>query len=329
MQSTERRWAYYYDFNLKPFPEDAPQFDFDEVLDKVWGLWKNQKAVHKFRNGEVTLRIKDMEFTDEYAMLLINISDVKATDPAFSNIVTGNVRVEEKQDDEGIGAACHVLFSRKRFKDKAGWHLSLIEEVVGIPKSTIQSFLNHVFKLSCKTEYRRPNEPKKKTYVCRPMADFAGHASETLKKSLKDSVLYGVTLLNHEDNQYIDDEKSLRLTEKVMRIKATEQPKGNAAIQALKRLRKYGQDNGFNEVRVQYTEVVAEEKKKNSKGEVKKREIKKQRTVNFDSKKEDFAEMVFTKSELIELTNEIGQCENKIHKELSRKMKKLIRSIET
>ena len=135
MLSTERRWAYYYDFHLKPFPEDAPTFELDDVLKRLEALFKKNEAVHNYRNGELTVRVKDMRIINDFAIVLINVSDVKATDPAFSNTVNGDVRVEQKQEDEGIGAACHVLFSRTRINNKPGWHLAMIEEVVGIPKS--------------------------------------------------------------------------------------------------------------------------------------------------------------------------------------------------
>jgi hypothetical protein len=329
MLSAERRWAYYYDFNLKSYPEEAPIFDLEDVLDRVKIFWKNGIAVHQYRNEEVTVRIKDITMTagDDFATILINVSDVKATDPAFSNIKTGDVRKELKKEDEGIGAACHVLFSRKCFNNKPGWYLAMIEEVTGVPKSTIEQFLTYIFKISCTSNFKKMGAKSKKPTMYRPMAEFRGHGSETLVKSLKDNVLHGITLLNHDDNQFIDDNKSLRMTEQVMKIRATDQPKGNLAMQAIMKAKEYGTKHNYNEVRVQYTEVVAEEKVKNSKGEVKNRQVKKQRTVNFDTRAEDFANLVFTKSELIELKNEIGQCEEKIHVELNNNMKKLLRVI--
>ena len=77
-------------------------------------------------------------------------------------------------------------------------------------------------------------------------------------------------------------------------------------------------------MRVQYSEVVSEEVTTSEKGERKTRQIKKQRTMPFNSKEADIANLLFTKSELIELKNEIGQCENNIHKELANNMKKML-----
>ena len=76
---------------------------------------------------------------------------------------------------------------------------------------------------------------------------------------------------------------------------------------------------------IKNTGKVAEETKKDSKGEVKTRQVKKQRTVPFSSKEADIANLLFTKSELIELKKEIGQCENRIHAELANNMKSLLK----
>ncbi len=328
MQATNRRWAYYYDFSLESYPKDAPRFDFEEVIVRVESLWKNDKAVHKYRNQEVTIRIKDLKINTDNFALLLHLSDIKASDPAFSNTKTGDVRVESKKADEGMGAACHILFQRSCLKGKKGWHLSLIEEVVGIPKSMIEQFLNFLFRASCQTTYKKIGSDSRGN-ICRPKASFAGHASSTLKESLTHSALQGITLLTHNEGEYIDDDKELLMTEQTVKLKVVGSPSGNKALDLIKSARRYAAKKSFDQVRVQYTEVVAEEEKKDSKGEVKKIQIKKQRTIPIEakSKEGDLANLLFTKSELIELTKEIGQCENSMHAELTRKMKSLLDKI--
>ena len=279
MQSSERRWAYFYDFNLKTYPEGAPDFEFEEVLNKIEQTWKNGSAVSKYRNKELTVRVKDFKKVKGFAILLINVSDIKATDPAFSNVKTGDVRVEQKLDDEGIGAACHIIFSRESINGIKGWHLSIIEEVVGIPKSIIEQFLSSLFKQSCATNYHKPGSKSKEGNVCRPIAVFNGHASATLKDSLTRSSLQGITLLNHNEGKFIDDKKELLMSEQVIRLKVTGAPSGNKALNLIKKAAEYGRKKSYDEVRVQYAEVVGEETKKDSKGEVKTRQVKKQRTV--------------------------------------------------
>jgi hypothetical protein len=324
MQSTTRRWAYYYDFQLESYPEDAPSFELDEVLNKIETFWKNGSAVHKYRNQEVTIRIKEMKLIKDYAVLLIHTSDVKATDPAFSNTETGQVRVEAKQTNEGIGAACHVIINRQTLNNKKGYHLSIVEEVVGLPKSAIETFINYLFRTSCTTNYNKQGSKNKKGNICRPKVTFNGHASSTLKESLTHSTLQGITLLNHNDGQYIDNNQELMMTEQVIRIKVGGSPSGSTAVSLIEKAKSFGAERKYDQVRVQYAEVVAEETVKDAKGEVKKKQIKKQRTIPFSAKESDIANLLFTKSELVELKEEIGQCENKVHSELANKMKKLL-----
>ncbi|GIU32789.1 hypothetical protein [Shewanella sp. MBTL60-007] len=324
MQSSERRWAYFYDFNLKPHPEGAPFFELDEVLSKVEQTWRNGQAVHKYRNKELTIRVKDFKKVKDYALLLIHVSDIKATDPAFSNVATGEVRVEAKKVDEGIGAACHVIFSRKTIGNKKGWYLSIIEEVVGIPKSTIEQFLTYLFRESCSTNYKKEGSKSKTGNICRPLAVFNGHASSTLKESLSHSSLQGITLLNHNEGGFIDDNQELKMSEQVIRLSVIGAPSGNQAIDLIKKAASFGKKSNYDEVRVQYVEVVAEEKRLDRKGKATVRSVKKQRTLPFSAKEADVANLLFTKSELIELKQEIGQCEDTIHSELANKMKSLL-----
>ncbi|MEM5532308.1 hypothetical protein [Pseudoalteromonas arctica] len=114
------------------------------------------------------------------------------------------------------------------------------------------------------------------------------------------------------------------MTEQVIRLKVDGAPSGNRALDMIKTAAAYGKKQNYDEVRVQYAEVVAEETSKSPSGEVKRRQVKKQRTIPFSSKEADIANLLFTKSELIELNKEIGQCEDSIHSELANKMKALL-----
>ena len=114
-----------------------------------------------------------------------------------------------------------------------------------------------------------------------------------------------------------------------MRLKATEKPKGNFAIELINKAKTYATENNFDEVRVQFREVVEEVQTKTGDGNVKKKEVSKQRTVKFDSREQDFANMIFTKSEMIKLKTTIGQCEESIHKELANSMKVMLKGVST
>lgn len=329
MQATNRRWTYYYDFQLKSYPDDAPQFDLEIVIPKVEQLLKAEKAVHQYRNEEITIRIKEIEAKKTYFGILLHLSDIKATNPAFSHTETGAVRVEKKKEGEGIGGACHILFKRECINDQKGRHLAIIEEVVGIPKSMIEQFLTFILKASCETNYKKPIQKGKKERVCRPIAKFNGHASSTLKQSLETGTLQYITLLNHKKGEYIDDDKELQTTERVMRVQAVGAPTGNKAVDLVKRARAFANKDSYDEIRVQYSEVVTEEAKVDAQGKKVMKEVKKQRTIPIEAKgKEgDLANLLFTKSQLIELDNEIGQCEETMHQELKSKMKDLLLEI--
>lgn len=325
MLPTDHRWIYYYDFNLKSYPEEAPSFDLTAVLKRIEQVWKEDKAVIKYENDTLTMRVKDMYFGADDICVLINIANTNATDPAFSNTLTGAVRTEVKKKHEGIGVSCHVLFQKTEIKKHH--YLALIEEVVGVPKTRIEQFMTGLFREHCKQEFSNAVTTKGKSKICRPMAEFSGHGSESLKSSLATGVLQGVVLVNHKDTGYIDDEKTLRKTENVMRIRATDAPSGNVALDVIKRAKSYAKNHEFDEVRVQYRETVASTTTTDKDGVVKPKNTTKVRTVKFDSKEENLADLIFTKSELIKLGTIIGQCEEHIHTDLKNQMLKKLEGL--
>ena len=322
MIDSNRRWAYYYDFNLVSVPADAPAFQMDTVLKNVEILWKNDEAVHKYSNGDITVRIADMNFVNGYTGVLIHLSDIKASDPAFSNIKTGDVRVEEKKDNEGIAVACHVLIKRESIPGKNNRYLAMIEEVKGLPRSMIETFLTAMLRSSCKTHYKSSTGASKEK-ECRPVLKLHGHPSQTLTQSMEKGALQGITLLKSSTGKYFDDNKELIEAETQLKLKVEGTPRGQHALDLIKTAFNIGKKD-YDHIRVVYSEVISKEKKKDSKGNVKTVEKKKQRTVNFETKKAQFAEALFTKSESIRLDTEIGQCEEVSHKELLNKMKKLL-----
>lgn len=322
MLEANRRWAYYYDLNLESYPADAPAFEMEDVLQKVKAYWSNGKAVYKYRNQEVTVRIADIKFSKEYAAILIHHSDIKATDPAFSNTTTGELRVEEKEDDEGIAVGCHIIIRRTSLPGNKSRYLTMIEEVTGVPKSIIVQFLTAVLRGCCQKTFSTSANSKKK-YSSRPRVKLEGHGSSTLKESLEKGALQNITLVEKGTGEYFDDNQELLVTGKQLSLKVTGGPIGDAALNIIANALKLGKKE-YHHVRVVYSEVVDKKKKKMPDGKVKSIEKKKQRTVDFETRNRKFADSLFTKSESIKLTDEIGQCEKVIHPELSRKMKKLM-----
>ena len=138
-----------------------------------------------------------------------------------------------------LGELSHFILS---VMDKYDLTVKNIEEVTGLPKSTIEQFLTRLFQISCKSTYKKPGSKSKEGNICRPMASFNGHASSTLKSSLKHSSLQGITLLNNNDGNFIDDNKELRMSEQAIKLRVSGKPTGSKALDLIKKASNFGRE---------------------------------------------------------------------------------------
>ena len=323
MLETDRRTVYFFDFVLESFPAEAPRFEIKPVLDKVHKAYKNNAIKWSYRNNELTVRIAEMTIGEEFTSILVHLSDIKASDPAFSNTITGDVRIEEKKSNEGIAAGCHIVIRHIPLKERGNKYLTVIEDVRGVPRSVIQKFLTNVFRNHCSAEFIRNND-KKKPLKCRPVPKLAMHGRKTLKEALQKGVLTNILLLDNKEGQYFDDDKELQLSGKQLRIKVVGEPSTNHALELINQIKKKFSSD-YNQIRLAYSEVVGTKKVQQTKANSKTVDVKKQRSIEFDSNVDDLATELFAKSEVVMLKNEIGQCEKKLHSDLQGKMVKLLK----
>lgn len=323
MFESNRRWVYFYDFYLKSIPKEAPDFKIADVIKNLTNLTNQNKAIHQYRHKEVTMRIREMKVTKERAEILIHLSDIKATDPAFSNNVTGNVRTEKKQPNEGIAVACHVIIKLAPVDPKQNRFLAVIEEVKGIPRSQIEAFLTALMKLSCSREFiKSDNDDKPKP--CRPSVKLAAHGGKNLKDILTTGELKGITLIKDNSGVHFDDKKELEIAEESIKLKNLGAKIGRGAIELINSVREKAKKDKFDQVKVVYSEVIDTKVKKLANGKVSKKNTTKQRTMNFNPRKANLADDLFTRSEPVKLDKEIGQCDEMLHSELVNKMYKLL-----
>ncbi len=327
MLESDRRWVYFYDLKLESYPKEAPRFEMAKVVKNVHGAFRNGPITWSYRNSEVTVRIADMKVSDEFTSILVHLADIKASDPAFSNVVTGNVRVEEKQNNEGIGVGCHIVIQNTAYNEQSNSYLTIVEEVRGISKTIIQSFLANVLRNHSSEEYTVTNK-KEKAKKCRPKPHLAAHGSKTLKESLENGALTGIVLLDNKAGEVFDDDDELTLNGRQMKIKVTSAPTGNKALDILQKVKeKYATD--YDQLRFTYSEKVGTRKVKNPGAAEKKKDVKRQRNMQFETKLKNFAEQLFSKSELVVLKDDIGQCERSVHIGLNNAMKRLIKEAAT
>lgn len=306
MLSSYERWITVFDFLIQPKHPASPDIAFSDVVKRIEKLYQEGKAVRLYSNQTRAFRVSDFQHDESQGLLvlLIQLSDKNATDPAFAHLQTGSLRVEPKLAGEGIAVACHLMIKTKTLKNSKDLYLGLLENVPGISRSTLEPFFNYILKESFEgVDFKNPTTRS----VCKlyPTVKFIHHASKKLKELLSGSKMQQIRLVSTSVANEMDKEPYALVIEKAMKIKVVKQPSANEKMPFIQRMRAWGSNKGFNKLLISYSKEG------------------KQDTIELD-RDEDAASKLFGKSERIRLSDSIGQCEEEIHSEMLSKMKELM-----
>lgn len=307
MQNAKERWVLYYDKHLKPHPEEAPPIPMKEVVDLLFARQQAGESVWLIKQETAALRITDMEIDSrkETACLLVQYADTTISDPAFSNLETGQLRVEPKLDGEGVAISSHMVVSLKPTEPRGNVYLTLLEDVPGIGKTKIAPFLTAEFREVCKFTFV---DESKRTRKCRPRVEMAGHVSQSLAQDLEKGVLRGFELIKYQLKEPEFDEPGYTKTEAhILKIKTRKGFSGIEAIGLINRVKEKASKADFTEMRVKYKRVEG-----------------KQLTKPVSTAREDAGDALFARLERIKLESPLPQCSQKIVEEVKSKMTKLL-----
>lgn len=306
MLSSYERWVTVFDFLIQPKHPASPDISFSDVVRRIDKLYQEGKAVKLYSKETRAFRISDFLHDEKEGLLvlLIQLSDKNATDPAFANLQTGSLRVEPKLAGEGIAVTCHLMIKTKTLKKSKDLYLGLLENVPGISKSTLEPFFNYILKESFDgVDFKNP--ATKSDCKLYPTAKFIHHASKKLKELLSGSKMQQIRLVSTSVANEMDKNPYALVIEKAMKVKVVKQPSANQKLPFIQKIRKWGTTKGFDKLLITYSKEG------------------KQDTLELD-RNEDAASKLFGKSEKIRVSDGIAQCEEKIHVEMLVKMKELM-----
>lgn len=306
MLSTLERWVSFYEFKVKPSHDEAPFLPFVNVVAKLQLLF-NQGNAFKMSNFDTrAMRISDMNFNqaENCVTLLIQLCDTRMADPVFGDLSSGALREEPKLEGEGIAVSAHFLIKCIPTPNSADHYKALVECVPGITKSSIEPFLNAIFRKAYENE-EFVSPISRNIYKLRPVLDVFSHASETLEDSLLGSRLQGVRLVSTTKQESMDKNPYTDMIEKSIKLKIVKQPGVNGRKRLLASLRGRAAREGYNKLVISYSKDG------------------KQTSVDLDVR-EDAATKLFTKMEKVILPDGIKQCEPSIHADMEDRMKRML-----
>jgi len=304
------RWIQFHELNLKRDPEEAPQLELEKMIPLLTRRWKNGGSFKLINNETAAFRILDLKTypKKKATILLIQYTDQNVTDPVFSQLNTGKLRTEPKLDGEGVAVSAHVVLSHKPLNGSLESYRFLLEEIPGVGRSRLTPFLKSEFKAACTNAFNFIDEESGKSRKYLPSVELLGDLSAQLSDDLKEgSLLQNIELIKHIKGKAIHDEENF-FTEVSRHIKITPVLNTeNGIMKILSKIRDKAKSEGYDDIKVRY---------KHPQG--------KQKTATMGSTKEDVADTLIVRDELIKSNEVLVQCSEKISNGFAKKLLALL-----
>jgi hypothetical protein len=303
------RWVSIFEFKITPSHDEAPSMPFEQIIPRITSLFDRGEAVNLYSNGTRAFRISDLHVDEvnRAVTMLIQLSDTNMSDPVFSHLDSGVLRVEPKLDGEGIALSAHMLIKMDATDDSVDHYKVVIENIPGITRSRFQPFLKWLLRKAYEDE-EFVSQISRKTYKIRPELEVISYVSETLDQSLAGATLQGFRLLKTSRVENVMDQTNFtRAVEKSIKFKMMAQPDRQQKRTLIETMRARGDSDGYNKLVISYARDG------------------KQSSIELDTR-EDAGVQLFTKTEKILVPSGISQCEQSIHNELEESMVRILNS---
>lgn len=305
MLEMNQRWVHFYGVTLQSAPDDAPRFELETCLKVLKRNFKDGKLYKLINKNTACIRISRLIIKSDLrrASFLFQYSDSKISDPAFSDLESGEIRSEPKLNGEGVAVSAHAIIYLDPIKPNGLEYLMLLEDVPGIGRSKLTPFFNTLLKEFLTKEFENVDGV---VLSCYPVVGFDSLASQSLLNDLEKGELQFVELFKNETVQELDEEPALDKVTTIVKIKAHSKVNGQPAVDFINRAKEVGNDKGYPDMRVVFKKPGG-----------------KQRSVRFSTLREDAGDAVFGRMELIDTDYDLPQCAREIDKKFLGEMRKL------
>ncbi|HCT9717881.1 TPA: hypothetical protein ACXIB4_002653 [Proteus mirabilis] len=306
MLSEHNRWLSFYEFIITPTHEDAPLIPMTEIAPKLESLFYSGDAIRMYSSGNRAMRISDCRYDrgNGILTLLIQLADKRVSDPVFSDLQSGTLRVEPKLDGEGIAVSCHVVIKTEPSITSVNFYKAIVEVVPGITRSVFEPFLKAMLKDAYKEEVFTSNINNRE-YQLRPALKVVSLVSRTLEESLAGSSLVGMRLVKTSVRNEMDQNPYTEVRERSLKLGIKRQPDRGERGRLIETIKGAALEDGYNKLIINY------------------RKDGRQSSLDLEIR-ENAADQLFTKLEKVILPDGIAQCEESIHNDIAARMISLI-----
>lgn len=306
-----KRWVQFHELYLKSSPEEAPKIDFNVLVPHWLARIQSNQAVKLINKETAALRVVDAKHDKKgkTLALLLQYTDKNVTDPAFSHLETGELRVEPKLDGEGIAVSAHVLISLAPHDTEKLLYRFLLEEIPGLGRSRVSDFIRSELKAISDGlfEYKDPDAGfAVKAY--HPAVEILGTPSKKLSEEFEAGcVMQGIELVKFAKGpSKIDEEGYYVETSRILKLI----PSRDAVISELiAKVQKLAKKDGYGDIKFRYKHPGG-----------------KQKTATMNGTQSDTVDTLVIRSEEIKADEMLEQCSKKIITSIVRGMKQVLKS---
>jgi hypothetical protein len=277
---------------------DPKTLDVEDVLRK--GI-KSGKARLVLRNQDIVRLTKlDVRTKDKLAILLFRRSDPNAAAPIFEHGKTQSLRRSDKTDDEAVAISAHLFISLTGIRDSSNpAYRAILEEVPGLGRTYIQTLLAD---LLSETPYNYTDHrgEQQETYT---LVRVDGVKSEKVGGALKNSAVPSVTLVRPANIKGMDTGGLVEAREERMKLVIRATPEKTLGV--IKKIQSWMKTHDWKNALI---EVAMPENRT--------------RLVSI-AREADAADILFVRSEPIDVANPLDPCTETINEELVSKAKEM------
>ncbi|BBP86021.1 hypothetical protein PHLH8_56630 [Pseudomonas sp. Pc102] len=246
------RWVHFYTLTLQSIPLHAPPFTLIECIELLRKKTNDGKCFNLIERQTACVRITDLKINDDatLATFLFQYSDSKVSDPAFSDLQSGETREEPKLDGEGIAVSAHAVLRLNPLPGRQVEFLFLLEDAPGVGKTKILPFLNKEIKALLARDFVDPDDNKRK--ACHPHFDLGHHISQTLREDLEKGELRFIEFVKDFNVAELDEDPYLKRLSNTVKVKVAPKTYGDEAISAINKVKNFFNKNGFDHMKVIY-----------------------------------------------------------------------------
>lgn len=253
MLSSFERWVNFYEIALTARPHGGLNFSMAELVGRLAGIAGSPDALKLYDKDRFAMLLAAHAPLDDYNadVLLIRSAHSDAADPAFANLLTGELRTEPMQEGEGAAYSAHLVIGRDEVLPGSGRYPILLEEVPALGRSSVNPFLRSLARTCYSTDMFEDENGKERR--CWPVTEILGVPSKALRDDLERGTIRGVTFVKRSNraNPTIDGLERTGRAEQESTLKVSLVPTG-AYQRVLAACAQFAQSRQYDAFRLRY-----------------------------------------------------------------------------